>query len=386
MIKVLQVSTYNEECGIGKFNERVIEKLKAKRNIHTEYYSKSLNIIKNLPNPERANVVKDIVEISREFDLVHLQHEFGLYSSAGKGFNEIIRGLDRIKKPKVVTIHTAPGLLLREKNSTKKLSLPLIKSRIMTTLHNKKVFYTKLKAFQNVEKIVTFNEFTLNQLTGIVKVQRDKILKTLLPVDRDTYGPNMKYRRMLNMKENDKLLVVTGFINPYKGFVDAVEAMSKLPPEYKLVILGGINPDSGRPKDLIELKTIIEKYKLGRRVTISGFIKNDKLLSTYLKACDIALFPYNPEYYKMASSDAINKAIMNSITTIAYPVESFKEINSSVEGTITITDEPNVNSLVSSIMSVKINQNSKSQNLYRELHSYDNFANEMVKIYEEVTV
>jgi glycosyltransferase involved in cell wall biosynthesis len=384
MIKVLQISTYNEECGIGKFNERVIEKLKATGNIQTEYYSKSLNIIKNLPNAERANVVKDIVEVSSDFDLVHLQHEFGLYSSAGKGFTEIIRGLDRIKKPKVVTIHTAPGLLLREKIITKKLSPSQIKSRIYATLHNKKVFYTKLKAFQKVDKIVTFNEFTLNQLTDTVKVPINKILKTLLPVATDTSNPDTKYRIKLSIKKNDKLLVVSGFINPYKGFIDAVKAIAELPPEYKLVILGGINPDSGRHEDLSELKAVIAKYKLDKRVVISGFIKNDKLLCAYLKACDIALFPYNPEYYKMASSDAINKAIMNSLTTIAYPVESFKEINRSVKGTITITDEPNVNSLVSSIMSVKKNQNSKSQNLYRELHSYENFAKEMVKIYKEV--
>jgi glycosyltransferase involved in cell wall biosynthesis len=310
-----------------------------------------------------------------------------LYASAGLGFGEIVRSLKRINKPTVVTIHTAPGLLLRGSKDKSDISIRTLRRKVSETLHNKRVFYTKLKPFQSVDKIVTFNKYTENQLMNTVKVPKERIYKTLLPVDDDKNKPNTKYRKELSLKQGDKLLAVAGFINPYKGFVDAVEAVAKLPSRYKLIILGGINPDSGNPEDLKHLESVIERLNVNDRVKMSGFIKDDNLLSAYLKACDTALYPYSPEYYKMASSDAINKSIMNNVPVVAYPTDSFKEINKSVSGAITLTDSANVKALVEAIKQTsELKHSQTGQKLFREKHSYNKFATQMIGIYNEILV
>ena len=193
--------------------------------------------------------------------------------------------------------------------------------------------------------------------------------------------PNTKIRSLVGAKKGDIVLCTSGFINPYKGVDKAVKALKLLPSNYRLAILGGINPDSGNLADLTEVRSIIDQLGLTDRVYISGFIQDDNLLSSYMGACDIALYPYDVSYYKMASSDAINKAFISNTPVIAFPTPSFKEINDSIPGAVTLTNTTSEQAIAKQVLSLDSATQITKATLYKNKHGHKAFAQELSELY-----
>ncbi len=386
-MKILHVSTHNEACGIGRFQERSVLALNQYTDSHSEFYPTSPNVIKNMPENDRKLEIAQLVKSAQSFDVVHMQHEFGFYYGAGIGFDEIVTALKQANIPVVVTLHTAPGLLLQPQTLGSK-SLRGVVGMSIRKLKNKKTLQQRIRPLAKADYILTFNEFTQKQLTDMASVDGSRICKTMLPVpDSNGYSKNPLLREKMGAAPKDVLLCAPGFINPYKGFDQAIKALRLLPVNVKLAIIGGVNPDSGDVSYVNGLSDLIVHLGLEKRVTISGFVDNDDELLKMIASCDVALYPYDPVYYKLASSDALNKAICSDIPIVAYPTPSFVEVNSAVPGTLKLTDGPayyDIAKKVTECLQGGDVSTGKAMHQYADRYSMQNYAKLLLDMYQKV--
>lgn len=381
--RILHVSTHHEPCGIGKFQERCVEALNQNGESVNDFYPLSLNKIKVLNNEDRKKELLKIVNTAQEYNIVHIQHEFGFFYKTGLGFGELVEAIKESGIPVIVTIHTAPELLLSPKQLNSKTPKG-IAGYLRRNYKNNQTIKHKVRPFSRVDKIITFNSFTRDQLVNIAGANPANIFKTMLPVPYSSPTKNSQIRTQMNAKKDDVILCTSGFINQFKGFDHAIKALKYLPDNYKLAILGGINPDSGNPAVYDQLCDLVISLGLEKRVYISGYIEDDGELSALMQGCDIALYPYNVEYYRLASSDAINKAISCHVPIVAYPTASFKEINDAKNDVLMLTNSPNYYELTKSILKVDKEKLIANEKEYIGTYNYQQAATDLLTIYREV--
>lgn len=382
-IRVLHLSTYNEECGIGKYQENFLKEMEKYKEVHNEFYRKSLNVIKKMGPDELKQELVFLSSYVQDFDLVHIQHEFGLFSGAGQGIHQLIQRVKAKDKPVIITIHTAPALMLSSDELTG-YTPRKVAGYIKRRLKNERTKQKRLNPLKGADKIIALNRFTRDQLISVVGVDEKDVLLRMLPVLPLNKQKNQKIRKIMHASDRDVILCTAGFINENKGVDHAIKCLKLLPENYKLAVLGGINPDSGNPHIYNHITDLVIELGLEDRVHITGYIQDDDQLSEYIRGCDIALYPYNPDYYRMASSDAINKSLMNNIPVIAYPAESFKEINNHTPGAIYLTPSPVYYELVRAINSIDIEAQLARAEQYVTTNSYKSAAEDLVKIYKEL--
>ena len=241
----------------------------------------------------------------------------------------------------------------------------------------------RLLPLREVDVIITLNSNATKELVDIVGVQPSRIHETTIPIeinDRTKYDVKA-LRRKMGASQSDRILATVGFLSEKKGIKAAIRAMSFLPPNYKLAILGGVNPVSGNHQVYDDICDEIITLQLQDRVYISGYVGSDYDLDTLVSGADIALYPYDPEYYKLASSAAINTAINNYVPIVAYPAQSFIELERRVPGCIAITNSPNYYELVRAVEALDVEAQRAQMGTYAEKYSLKNIADSLVAIY-----
>lgn len=383
-INVLHLSTFNEDCGIGKYQENYLKYMQRIDGINNSFYKSSLNQIKKLKDNALGEELIDFDKELSKYDILHIQHEFGLFSNNGEGLKQFIEIAKKHAVKIIITIHTAPGLLYKSKQLYG-YSPKHVASYVKRRINNRDLLQKTLMPLAGADLIITLNPFTKQQLIDIVGIPENRIIQTMIPVEKvasTTKDPSL--RKKLSAKPDDIILSTIGFITEHKGVEQAIKALAFLPEKYKLAILGGINPDSGSPTIYNHICDLILHYNLQNRVYITGFIKDDQELYGLIRATDIALYPYDPAYYKLASSDAINKAIMNSVPVIAYPAESFKEINKKSKDAIILTTSANYYELAREVESIDLAKQKKNADAYIDKNNFNEAAVELVNIYRSI--
>ncbi len=86
-----------------------------------------------------------------------------------------------------------------------------------------------------------------------------------------------------------KWIAVQGFIYPGKGHALVIQAMPELPPEVKVIFIGG--PAAGNEAYLQQLLALAERGGVRDRLQVTGYLSEEKL-EQYLFACDLAVCPF----------------------------------------------------------------------------------------------
>jgi glycosyltransferase involved in cell wall biosynthesis len=381
-IRILHVSTHHESCGIGKYQEAFLKEMENFKDVYNEFYPTSLNKIKILNQTDLEDEMSNLKRYAQSFDIVHIQHEFGLFRSKGEGLSDILDALS--EKPTIITIHTAPSLLLVD-NKFDGIGPRNILNYSKTWIINWKTRQKKIYPLRRPHKIITLNSYTKKQLVSIAHIPEEAILQRTLPIQTGVFREQSDIlRKHIAANKSDTLLCTVGFVHQFKGVDHAVRALALLPKNYKLAVLGGTHPDSGDPRVLDSIKSLVKELGLGKRVFFAGFIKQDKKLFDLIRGSDVALFPYSLEYYRLASSDAINKALMNHVPVVAYPTESFKELHQLSSGAIELSPEASPESLASTIMSLRPKELIRRADAFIEINSLEAAAKDLVSIYKEM--
>lgn len=384
-MKVLNITTYNEECGVAKFQANIQKAFENINEVDSVIFPRSLNYIKKLNAEERLTVINEIVAQANKYDVVHIQHEFGLFFNLGEGFGEIITALKANNTRVVVTIHTAPSHVLIYNPSASLYRPRSVLGHTVRALKNHSQRKKLLEPLKMADAVVTLNRNTKSELVDIVGVSADVILSTIHPVKNEEHSRRDSAPRAFTDKKA-VILAVNGFVNPYKGFDKAIKSLMFLPENYKLLIAGGVNPDSGNSKYMDEICDLITKLGLTDRVHITGYVKEDEELERIIGSCDIVLYPYDVDYYKLASSGAVGIAINCELPIVTFPADSFKEIDEYMSGVLEITDSTAYYELAQRAMRVADKPRAHSNiKEFKEKNSYGVFAQKLLDLYQKIS-
>jgi glycosyltransferase involved in cell wall biosynthesis len=338
-LKVAMVTPWKVRCGIATYTKKLAYAL-AEQDVEV--------FIVRLPRfgKKNAEIMRDVAEKVPydRVDLVHVQHEYGLYQYGLNRFEPIFyETLRSFGKPIVTTMHAVGNWEI-----------------------------DGLIAGMS-KKVIAHNEFCLKRFgfpNTVIIPHGAQPVETVVDVK--------EAKKVLNIDLDMPVVGYLGFISSYKGLEDLVEAMMKVP-KAGLLVGGGYHVETETPY-MDKLKRGADKL-LGKRVQWLGFVSDEKMAVTYA-AMDVFVYPSR----FATESGALITALSHGRAVIARNLPPFKEKEK--EGAlITFKDVPN--------LSEKIEQLLKDENLRRQLQEgarkytektswSPHIAKQHIALYEEV--
>jgi len=380
-MRVLNLTTHDEACGIAKYQESFIDGL-ARRG-HTEVesviFDVSPNRIRPMGQAEYEATMQRFLEEAKGFDLVHVQHEFGFFSR-----DELVRvvdGVHALGKRVAFTVHTSPRLIR-----------PLYPPRLhglgprswvqyaRELRHHRQLQRTVIAPLQKADLLIVHNQATK---AGLIELGVDPshIVEIVHPLKAVAdIQPTDRIRSALNAGPGDVILCTVGFLHKFKGIDAAIKALPFLPDNYKLAVIGGINPTSDDVRFYDTVADLIRKLGLIDRVTITGYVEDDDELDALIRECDIAVYPYNPVYYDQVSSGALNISLANGMPTVAYPTRTFREL-AAITDAVTLTKSANYYELARTVREVPVGWPNERALKFATDYSYERMSDELAEIY-----
>jgi len=331
-MKVATVTPHAVRCGIASYSDALSKALAEKG---TDVYIIRLPRFGRKTHAILGQVVNKI-PVS-EVDLIHVQHEYGLYMNMDEAF---YGGLKRLEKPIVSTMHAV---------GNRPIDRVVADASDRIIVHNQ--FCKKRFRFKS--------EVIHHGCKPSETMHRDEAMKS---VGIDERVPMVGY---------------CGFISSYKGLETLIEAISKIP-KSALLIGGGwhAGPDTQYIASLNQMTQTL----LPHRCQWLGFVPDDELARAY-GAMDVVVYPsiYATE------SGALLMALSHGKATIATRIAPFRE----KEKLGALTTFKGVNSLVKKIRRVLKDEEYRASleegaKAYAEANSWENVAAQHRELYEEL--
>ena len=319
---VLFLSTWQTECGIASFTASLRDALE---DLGVECAVRPIDrrAISYLTRRELADYFREATAAGADFDIVHLQHEFGFYGGA-YGYRASIsmfalalaqlRGRSR----GVVTFHTHPAVPTWRDLSWQKT--------------------VQRYAARVPWRTQVVREFNRGTATAVAPSRglRRTLLDSGIEPGRVVYIPQGAPRfdrhgdidraaakAALGYEPDDRVVLLFGFVTEHKGHRLALDAVTVLPEQYKLAIVGGPNPEgSDRTYDKL-LQRLFSKRRLRERVRLTGYLPHDQV-AAYFAAADFCILPYIPR--GPATSAAAAWALASGRPVIGSRVAALAEI------------------------------------------------------------
>ena len=322
-VRVLHFTPHDELCGIAKYQERCLQALRALPGLRNTVFRWSPYQTRIMDARTFALVIAELRAALADHDLLHLQHEFELFTD--DQFARIAQSVRAANKGLVVTVHTSPSTRYRP------LKLNKLGPRSILALgrdfrERRRVLKQHGRAFKMADALITHNAAIaegLRQL-GVAQGRIHQLPHPVPTVSRDRNSTTIRDR--LGAQQGDTVVAIIGFIHRYKGIRDAVQALHLLPSTYRLAVIGGIHASSQDPGFVDELSDLINHLDLVDRVHITGSVEDDETMNALIQECDLCIFPFDPVYYASASSDTMSLALANHMPVIAYPTAAFKQL------------------------------------------------------------
>lgn len=378
-IFVLQFSPRSSDnCGIGKYQENFINIFYDYTEIETKFFDPSPYKTRLMDQDEFDVVKAKLAKELESYDILHIQHEFTLYS--GNQFAQIVNIAKSMGKRVVVTVHTSPTLIFNFKPRSSSAIINYLRKKRFHLKVNKNHIYPMRK----VDLLITHNKGATNSVKNY-GVGVHKILQTTIPVLKLAHPRHMstEITDRLRLKPEDIVYATVGFMHENKNIIDAVKALKYLPNYYKLAIIGGMHPTNNEANIYNSITDFIDKEELKDRVYITGFVKDDDQLNALIREVDICVYPYSNMYYGQVSSGALNLAFANECPVITYPTDSFKELNEEFNH-ITITNTSAYYEIAREIMRIDKENLVNASAKFSEKYSLQNVAKDILKAYQKL--
>ena len=325
-MRVLHISTWNIQCGIATYCDNLVKALAASGVENDVFPICPHQWTSALPR-DVDQLNSDILAAAADADVVHVQHEHGLFGIANgsgyaaKQYGRILRGLRGLGKPVVTTFHTE-----------------LISPSPAQRMHKLNGFIRDWMRHRKWRARVA-HQFGVRrgEARAIVHSARTRyaFARAGLPIDSIHFMPHAclpqrqfkidryKAKSLLKIPGHCKLLTIFGFVGRYKGHDLAVNALKQLPEDYRLAICGGAHPES-RDDFLTHLMSQIKEAGLQDRVTITGWLPTESA-ELYYAATDICLAPYRADS-GLSASGALTWALSSNRPIIASKIDAFQPI------------------------------------------------------------
>lgn len=316
-MKIAYVSTYlPQECGIATYTDYVLHgvqnvsplvdiKVVAEKGA-SPFKQDKFEVV---PCWDRnKNYVEPIIRNTKDADIVHIQHEFGIY-----GFDDrlptLLKRLNAERKRTIITIHCITplqfsnrGVMKMSENCVKKIAE--LADEVIVHLDSQKAILERLGIPSEKIHIITH---------GTALSDADK---------KDS-------RRRLKLPEEGKIITVFGFVNPFKGLDVSLEVLKEIIDEVEdvyLFIAGGLAPTaSEKQRKYVQfLKKMILKNKLTDNVLFSNNFISNEAIPYVFGASDVVLYLHYHE--DRSASGSIHLAIGAKKPVIAYRVPKFEVV------------------------------------------------------------
>jgi glycosyltransferase involved in cell wall biosynthesis len=279
-------------------------------------------------------------------------------------------------------VHTAPDVLY-EKPRLKGLGPRTLLHYSRLKKHAKYFLDKHLEPIANSDLVIVHNDVTKDSLVRHgVEVSKIRVIRH--PVPSVSFAEKSdEISRNLHVQKGDVVFCTVGFLTRTKGILHAVKALSFLPENYKLAIIGGMHPDSADTSFYDEVTDAIKDSGLLERAYITGYVEEDSRLNALIRECDICIYPYDKNYYSYVSSGSLNTAIANHKPVISYPTAAFLETNSEIP-VITFCKSGNYYELAREIHNIDIKKAEKLSAEYAEMYGWNKEAAKFAGFYRQL--
>ncbi|VUT28265.1 MAG: Glycosyl transferases group 1 [Candidatus Syntrophoarchaeum sp. GoM_oil] len=362
-MRICFVSTYPPiECGIATYCSDLIEPLKTKSNeiyVVSQHGGTGENVFAafNSSDPDLADRIFNML-VKFTPDVVHIQHEFGLYGPmSGVNIIPLIYSLRMVGIPVVVTIHTVYRDISREH---KIILDPIIRGSDAVIVHEEYQKEVINSTFDNPEHIFVIPH-------GVRDLRPVKDSKELLGLS------------------GKKVILLAGYFRPGKGFLRIVKIFPEIVkrvPEATLVVASKMriveySEDRNSFFDEINRSPVRDKIK----VFCGQFPQ--KTLDTVISAADVVPFSYTTG----AQSGMLAQILAFKKPFVASDLESFKNIAEKTKGGVIATSDGEYIDSISHILEDNDYAAQLSGNIKKYVESnlkWDIIANRHIEVYHKV--
>jgi glycosyltransferase involved in cell wall biosynthesis len=356
-IRVHFISTWNVKCGIAEYSKFLVDAINQIGIVKVNVVA----IVKATKRNPRdfLHYLQLVLNTGRNCDVVHIQYQpsFFIFSRIRLDyFPMMIWILQKTGKTKiVVTVHelgNSRGLAARRDMRFLRMVDLLI---VHSSEHRQVLIQSGLKE----ERIVQIPHGTMDGQILDKTECKEKLGLT-----------------------GKKVLVVFGFINPFKGYDLAIQALPYLPKDTVLLVSGSAFIQR-QSEYLKQLKTMAAALCVEERVKFLDYVPNEGI-PLIMNASDIAIFPYRD----IEVSGALNMALGHKVATITSDLPYFKEIKQTYD-CIEIFRRGDYQELAQVIISLlsdndRINYLSKRCDGFIESTNWDTVASRTVDSYLQV--
>ncbi|MGR0278180.1 glycosyltransferase [Marinomonas dokdonensis] len=307
--KIAVVSNYSEKCGIAQYTENLLNGFnRHDPSIAVDVLQIDSHLMKSKRKIHRKRKVDHIKEIAaklKQYDAVNIQFENGIFGSNNlevlRHINILVSSTDNV----TITMHTVDYGSENDINSVDIIKLALkfkfkaafggvyrvlrsgfldqFMKLIKKTSGVKLIVHTKREQ-KNLSSYYDFNQVYVHPLAFTDKEERES-----LPL-RD------HVLKGYGISDDDVCISIFGFISKYKGHLTALKALSLLPDNYKILIVGSQHPASVKKMKEIDgyIESVIKLIKTNElvdRVVFAGNV-TDERLKDIMKLSDVSIFPY----------------------------------------------------------------------------------------------
>jgi glycosyltransferase involved in cell wall biosynthesis len=380
-LRVLHITTHDEECGIGKYQEQFLEAMGPIPAIENSIFEYSPNRTKKMSKEEFAPVLKQFSEQLKSCDILHIQHEFSFYSK--DELDEIVSEAKRQSKKIIITVHTSLHAGMPKLDVKKLLSSSGLRHAVGTKRLKNYLINVHVEPMKKADLVLVHNSVTADSLIKY-GVQKASIFKITMPVPvLDFKLRTSDITKHLDRQPGDIIFCTVGFLSENKGMRDALEALGHLPSNYKLAMIGGAHPLGVNDAFYEEMKELVRQRGLEKRVYITGYIKEDDRLNALIRECDVCVYPFDKNYYSGVTSASLNNSLANYKPAITYPTKPILEMNAEMPAVISCNDF-NPTELVRELKRIDIKKQSSIAEKYAHAFSYDKQAARLGNIYRQL--
>lgn len=314
-LKIVSISPYYpKECGIASYATDLVTSYRSlgsndKIDVFaltekSEHYQYPQEVKETIPY-DNLSAYLNVAKILNDscYDLIHIQHEFGLYGGDDGSF--ILNLVENLKKPYAVTFHT----ILSDPNPEK---IKIIK-----------------ELAQNAKAVIVMVDEAIARLRHVYNLSDDNFFRIAHGVP-DIPPDGSELVKVKLGYSGRKIITTFGLISQNKGIeymINALPDIIKVFPKVTYLIIGKTHPIVYRKegeKYRLQLEKLVKDKNLQNHVQfVNKFLSQDELIN-YLRATDIYITPYlEPQ---QISSGALAYALGSGKVCISTPYAYAKEV------------------------------------------------------------
>ncbi len=357
------VTTYPPiDCGIATYSSYLVEELEKLSNIvyvvsETEAKGKRVYPTYRKQDPDLAQkIFQAVLKINP--DIVHIQHEFGLYGPfKGVYIIPLIYKFRLSKIPVVTTLHTVYEDFSYE---NKLITEAIIRASNAVIVHED---YQKESIYKNIDSF-------------------DSIFVVPHGVRKVNFIPDTKSKLGI---ENKKVILLIGYLRPSKNFDLIVRIFPKIKekvPNSLLFIAGGIR--MGEFSDYMDsFKRLVSESPVKDSIKFLKGKSPQKIFDNIICSADVATMPYTIG----AQSGIMAHLLAFGIPLVTSDIKIFTETFDIAKcGFVSKTDEDYIENIVNILTDdiLRKKMSSEALRLVNEELSWEIIARKTRKVYQQV--